>query len=585
MRIATGTALGLTLGCAVLAAAPPVAAAGPDAQLFHPSLFSGGILGVDAGDVPGHLRLTAGAYASWADTPLQLVDARGETLQDGRLVRSLLGFELAGSLGLGRFLEAGVSLPVTAYQAGDATPVSPGALSSAAVGDVRLGVRGVVLRRPVLSGHLLLALAAVGSLPTGNAQSYAGTAGGDLEPHVQAELAQPDVGLTVMAGARVRGAVTVAGTTIGNAATFAAAGRVRLAPRLAAIATVQGEAGGAWRSSPVEVLGGVRYRYGRMECTLAGGAGLTDGYGTPAARVLIGVRFEPELPPEPVPPREPPPVTVVQRVVVVEDPDPDHDGVLGREDLCPLAPGPRENRGCPDKDTDGDGVVDRLDRCPTVAGPAVNQGCPDKDTDGDGVVDRLDRCPTVAGPAVNQGCPDKDTDGDGIPDRLDACPTEPGPAHTNGCPDAAAPLAVLTRDRIEIRQAVRFDAKYFGRAKWRVDRESYPLLATVARILTLHPEIRKLRIEGHADNRGSRAFNELLSLRRAEAVRDHLIELNGIEPERLVVVAMGFRHPVASNDTEAGRARNRRVEFIIAERGAALPPRSAEPRPPAPQRR
>jgi outer membrane protein OmpA-like peptidoglycan-associated protein len=73
---------------------------------------------------------------------------------------------------------------------------------------------------------------------------------------------------------------------------------------------------------------------------------------------------------------------------------------------------------------------------------------------------------------------------------------------------------------------------------------------------------RRARIEGHTDSRGSVNLNQALSQQRAEAVRDALVA-RGVEPSRLVAVGRGSDRPVATNDTAAGRASNRRVEIIL----------------------
>jgi outer membrane protein OmpA-like peptidoglycan-associated protein len=73
---------------------------------------------------------------------------------------------------------------------------------------------------------------------------------------------------------------------------------------------------------------------------------------------------------------------------------------------------------------------------------------------------------------------------------------------------------------------------------------------------------RRVRIEGHTDNRGGANLNQVLSQRRAEAVRDALIE-RGVDGDRLRAVGLGADAPVAPNDTDDGRARNRRVEIIV----------------------
>ena len=69
-----------------------------------------------------------------------------------------------------------------------------------------------------------------------------------------------------------------------------------------------------------------------------------------------------------------------------------------------------------------------------------------------------------------------------------------------------------------------------------------------------------IRIEGHTDNFGSQAYNQILSHRRANAVMNYLIQV-GIDRKRLSAVGYDFSRPRASNETEEGRALNRRVQF------------------------
>ncbi|HYE34761.1 OmpA family protein [Methylocaldum sp.] len=83
-----------------------------------------------------------------------------------------------------------------------------------------------------------------------------------------------------------------------------------------------------------------------------------------------------------------------------------------------------------------------------------------------------------------------------------------------------------------------------------------------------HPN-RNVLIEGHTDSHGSEAYNEELSQRRAQAVQDFLLR-NGISPDRIVTRGYGEAYPVASNDTNAGRLQNRRVEIYLSEAGKAV---------------
>ncbi|MEB5517867.1 OmpA family protein [Vibrio cholerae] len=87
------------------------------------------------------------------------------------------------------------------------------------------------------------------------------------------------------------------------------------------------------------------------------------------------------------------------------------------------------------------------------------------------------------------------------------------------------------------------------------------VLGELASVLIENPEL-KLLIEGHTDSTGSKAFNQQLSERRASAVADQLY-LRGVRREQLTVVGKGQLEPLTSNDTEKGRARNRRVELTL----------------------
>jgi OOP family OmpA-OmpF porin len=83
--------------------------------------------------------------------------------------------------------------------------------------------------------------------------------------------------------------------------------------------------------------------------------------------------------------------------------------------------------------------------------------------------------------------------------------------------------------------------------------------------MTDGPDIR-IAVHGHTDSRGSAAYNKDLSLRRARAVVKYLMD-KGVSPSRLEAEGFGPSKPIASNDTDAGRATNRRVEFKILESG------------------
>ena len=102
---------------------------------------------------------------------------------------------------------------------------------------------------------------------------------------------------------------------------------------------------------------------------------------------------------------------------------------------------------------------------------------------------------------------------------------------------------------------------YFDYDKWTIRPESMSSLEKIAQVLMEHPEV-TVRIEGHTDNIGSDVYNQGLSEKRAEAVRQALIE-RGVPASRLTAIGFGKARPVAPNTSPEGRAENRRIEFKV----------------------
>lgn len=96
----------------------------------------------------------------------------------------------------------------------------------------------------------------------------------------------------------------------------------------------------------------------------------------------------------------------------------------------------------------------------------------------------------------------------------------------------------------------------------RIEADSYPLLREYAAALKGDLKDAVLLIAGHTDFKGTKSYNLDLSLRRAQAVQEFLVNEHGIEQTRLLIKGYGKRYPVKTNETEAGQALNRRVEFV-----------------------
>src|SRR6056297_2175132 len=172
------------------------------------------------------------------------------------------------------------------------------------------------------------------------------------------------------------------------------------------------------------------------------------------------------------------------------------------------------------------------------------------DSDTDGVPDNRDRCPrTRAGVHVDgRGCA-LDGDRDGVADYLDQCAGTPADVNVDeiGCP--IKDEVVLTINR-------------FGFDSAELDRSSKAALDRAVAVIKSHSEAVNLNVVGHTDSRGDEAYNQKLSERRADAVVDYLVS-KGVSRSSLSSSGKGESEPMASNDTEDGRAQNRRVELVV----------------------
>jgi OmpA-OmpF porin, OOP family len=127
-------------------------------------------------------------------------------------------------------------------------------------------------------------------------------------------------------------------------------------------------------------------------------------------------------------------------------------------------------------------------------------------------------------------------------------------------PEPEPPKAEVKSDKIELSETVQFETD----SAVLVDRSKL-LLDDVAKALADHPEITKVQIEGHTDAKASHKHNQKLSLDRVASVKAYLVE-KGVDAKRLTTKGFGETKPIASNKTEEGRAKNRRVDFRIIKR-------------------
>ncbi len=251
----------------------------------------------------------------------------------------------------------------------------------------------------------------------------------------------------------------------------------------------------------------------------------------------------------------------VEDVFLSKRMDDDHDGVYNDLDNCPDTPqGVNvDQNGCA-LDSDKDGVADNRDNCPdTPQGVSVDQSGCALDSDKDGVADNRDNCPdTPQGVNVDQNGCALDSDGDGVADYRDNCPdTPPGKSvDTQGCPESLATQsgAKMTESGTWLIEDIKFDTSSAN-----IKSGSYAVMAEIAAVLKQNPDL-KVEVQGHTDSAGSLALNNTLSVDRANAVRDSLID-QGVDPNQLTAEGYGPSRPLVTNDTAQGRASNRRVEL------------------------
>ncbi|MGQ0503691.1 MAG: OmpA family protein, partial [Myxococcaceae bacterium] len=539
-----------------------------DVQQFKPGPSSDDLLGLHGAAVNKHLHWQVGLWTNYGHQPLGVINPSSDHFI-GQIVRSQWTTDVVGAVGLFDRLELAVALPLT-YQRGlTSTPATASVggvdLRRFGLGDIRLVAKALVLKRDQLE----LGVAVPVMFPSGGADSFYGGMGVGAQPRIAGAWRTERLRVLVNLGVNLRRPQQLRNLKVGNELAYALGGEVQVIERVAVEATLAGAVGLLEQDPeelPLELLAAARYRINSLFSVTAGaGTGLSRGYGNPLFRVLAGVTFTPAFSP-----------------LRVES-DADSDGIADARDRCRNQPEDRDGfedtDGCPDLDNDQDALPDAADRCAnepeTVNGFEDEDGCPDQqplppsDTDGDGFLDSVDKCPTSAedkdGFEDEDGCPDPDNDRDGILDEADKCPDHPevvnGTDDEDGCPDQGKAKVKLEGEKIIV-----LDKVYFATSKDIILPRSFPLLKQVHALLRAHPELKKIRVEGHTDSVGKKSKNLDLSQRRANNVRRFLVN-QGIAEDRLEAVGYGDQRPIMPNTTIRGRERNRRVEFVVISDG------------------
>lgn len=537
---------------------------GVDLRTLHPAPFAHGALVTDRADAGEPWDYSVQLTFDYALNPLVWRNPNNSIVP---AVEGQIYGELAGSVTFLPWLAAAISMPVSlAFFANDLRGLAP-APNSPGVGDLRLLAKVRLLNQ--YRHFLSLAIVPEVAFPTGAGQPYLGASTVTFSPRLALSKQISRVELALNLGARLRGDRPLPNIAVGSELTYAASVLVTL-PRPSDTVGVDvfGELWGftaakrpfgAEATNALEwLVGGKVSLFDKLVASVGIGAGFIAGYGSPDFRTLLQIAWAPR------------------------DRDRDFDGIVDKKDQCPADP---ENYndiddedGCPEGDRDGDGIPDVVDRCPdrpeTKNGFEDSDGCPDRkpvtklceDADENDEPDERKKEPCVETlPAPRAPKPvDLDADKDGVPIPDDKCPDEPetinGVDDEDGCPDEGEGATVfVSKQEIRILQKINFET-----ASAKIKPESFTILDQVAQQLRAHQEVLKMRIEGHTDNVGADLYNLRLSQARAESVMQYL-NGKGVAAERLVPVGYGESKPIASNNTDFGKAQNRRVQFVILE--------------------
>jgi len=135
-------------------------------------------------------------------------------------------------------------------------------------------------------------------------------------------------------------------------------------------------------------------------------------------------------------------------------------------------------------------------------------------------------------------------------------PPPPPPAEEPKPP----PRVELRDNKIEFKEKIQFEVN-----KATIKEESFSLLKDIADVIKKNPQVKKISIEGHASADGDAKYNKKLSDDRAKAVMDYLVKKEQIPAASLTAKGWGEEKPIADNNTEEGKEKNRRVEFLVVE--------------------
>lgn len=506
-------ACGLAAVCTLAPSAQAQVSGNFSVNHFNPSERGSEWFVLDSLDLRGHVRPAAGIIGDWAVRPLVVYNGDG-SLQSS-VVRNQATVHAGASLVLWERVRFGVDAPVQVFSDGELGELGGGVVllppaHSTALGDLRLSAD--VRLFGVHGAPFTVAAGASLWIPTGDPKSYSGDSSARVAPRV---IVAGEIGSFVYGGslgAMYRENDGFGDRAVGTVVMLGASAGLRLFDRKLVIGPeLFGDTVVSTSDSTFSKRATPFEGLLGAHYTFADALRVGAGVGTGLARGYGAPTFRGVLSVEWTPGLQREPDPLAPAAISSEPPK--------VEPVEVVAPPP----------------------APEPIAPVVVAPVP---------------------PAI-----DGDRDKDGIPNEADACPDDAGAADSdpkhNGCPKA-----FVKDGQIKIQEQVKF-----GHASGVLlpTKENQDVLEAVAAILKQHPEIKGLRIEGYSDSVGSAESNTNLSKRRAAAVLKWLAG-HGVDPKMLQSVGLGSESPIDSNETTAGRANNRRVEFHILDSapGAAI---------------
>ncbi len=548
----------------------------PNMDLKHFDAVPGpyALWGVHTARGLGHLGIFAGLLNNYANDLLVIRGANGYI---SRPIQHRMTSDIALALGLFRWIEVGVSLPIFWRQIRSNFPLGQNVVQGDTnIGDLRLSSKVMLMHNDKFKGFGLSVVLDL-SLPTGGDKMLMRSSTATFTPRLILDYRHSSGFVVALnAGYRFRGRAQLLDLVVADELRFALGMEVPLFFREVSVvgeletAIGVGQLTGESKrplsaDSPTELRLGIRWRHAPsgLMLGLGAGVGLSQGYGAPDLRILFSLGWSFDL-------AKRKPILPFRNKVRVAQATP-----ASRPNLPP----PPKLTGVP-KTVVRPPPKARVGTLPSLstAAPALSTAvwstmvkeANKKDADGDGIPVPQDKCPLKAEDfdhfEDSDGCPDPDNDRDGIPDTRDKCPKQKeiynGVKDDDGCPDKGKSKIVWKRGtnssgKIQINEKI-----FFNSGSDKIKRRSLPLLRQLAGFLKSNWLIREVQIEGHTDSRGDPEMNVDLSERRARRVMSVLVRL-GVAQVRLQAKGFGSRKPVASNSSRKGRAANRRVVFKV----------------------